>query len=200
MEMASVRRPKIIRIVAGGPDRYLLLCRILKRVQDRVLVFLAEWKYPGHTPNQMLCATRKSLKADMLATGADMWRLGNMLSSVMIGIVHASWRGQWTGPISANFRKNNSKNHVPGIGTFGNLKSRRPAEEAGLATAKKKDSTGICFIGERNFKNFLSPTMLPTQPGRMMTVDEIAIWESMQVLRIIQSVSVVVSVSVNQQW
>ena len=47
---------------------------------------------------------------------------------------------------------------------------RRLAEEAGLATAKKKDSTGICFIGEKNFKNFLS-NYLPAQPGRMMTVD-----------------------------
>ncbi len=47
---------------------------------------------------------------------------------------------------------------------------RKLAEEAGLATAKKKDSTGICFIGEKNFKNFLS-NYLPAQPGRMMTVD-----------------------------
>ncbi|CVY16047.1 tRNA-specific 2-thiouridylase MnmA [Streptococcus pneumoniae] len=47
---------------------------------------------------------------------------------------------------------------------------RRLAEEAGLSTAKKKDSTGICFIGEKNFKNFLS-NYLPAQPGRMMTVD-----------------------------
>ena len=47
---------------------------------------------------------------------------------------------------------------------------RKLAEEAGLATAKKKDSTGICFIGEKNFKEFLS-NHLPAQPGRMMTVD-----------------------------
>ena len=47
---------------------------------------------------------------------------------------------------------------------------RKIAERAGLATAKKKDSTGICFIGEKNFKEFLSQ-YLPAQKGRMMTVD-----------------------------
>jgi tRNA-specific 2-thiouridylase len=47
---------------------------------------------------------------------------------------------------------------------------RRIAEEAGLATAKKKDSTGVCFIGEKNFKHFLSE-YLPALPGKMMTFD-----------------------------
>ena len=47
---------------------------------------------------------------------------------------------------------------------------RRIAEEQGLATAKKKDSTGICFIGERNFKSFLSQ-YLPAQAGDMRTLD-----------------------------
>ncbi len=40
------------------------------------------------------------------------------------------------------------------IGTFGKTKSNELAEEAGLATAKKKDSTGICFIGEKFLKTF----------------------------------------------
>ena len=47
---------------------------------------------------------------------------------------------------------------------------RAIAERAGLATAKKKDSTGICFIGERNFKDFLGE-YLPSQPGEMQTLD-----------------------------
>jgi tRNA-uridine 2-sulfurtransferase len=42
------------------------------------------------------------------------------------------------------------------IGHLPKLKVRELAEKFDLATSKKKDSTGICFIGERNFKNFLS--------------------------------------------
>ena len=48
---------------------------------------------------------------------------------------------------------------------------RKIAEEAGLATAKKKDSVGICFIGEDgHFREFLSQ-YIPAQPGNMETVD-----------------------------
>ncbi|MBQ9448900.1 MAG: tRNA 2-thiouridine(34) synthase MnmA [Acholeplasmatales bacterium] len=45
---------------------------------------------------------------------------------------------------------------------------RKIAKEANLYTATKKDSTGICFIGERNFKNFLK-NYLPSQPGKIVT-------------------------------
>lgn len=56
------------------------------------------------------------------------------------------------------------------IGHLQKKQVRQIAEEAGLATAKKKDSTGVCFIGERNFSQFLSE-FLPAQPGEMKTLD-----------------------------
>ena len=47
---------------------------------------------------------------------------------------------------------------------------RRIAEQAGLPNFAKKDSTGICFIGERPFREFLQ-RYLPIQPGDMCTPD-----------------------------
>nr|WP_276207721.1 tRNA 2-thiouridine(34) synthase MnmA [Paludifilum halophilum] len=55
------------------------------------------------------------------------------------------------------------------VGHLNKKELRKIAEEAGLPTAKKKDSTGICFIGERDFKEFLSQ-YLPAQPGEMQTL------------------------------
>lgn len=46
---------------------------------------------------------------------------------------------------------------------------REIAARYGLATSKKKDSTGICFIGERNFRPFLSQ-FIPYQPGDLQTL------------------------------
>ncbi|PHS71669.1 MAG: tRNA 2-thiouridine(34) synthase MnmA [Cycloclasticus sp.] len=53
---------------------------------------------------------------------------------------------------------------------------RELAEKAGFITSRKKDSTGICFIGERKFKDFLQQ-YLPAQPGVMQTPEGEAIGE-----------------------
>ncbi|CUX96311.1 tRNA-specific 2-thiouridylase MnmA [Candidatus Gullanella endobia] len=56
------------------------------------------------------------------------------------------------------------------IGELIKLKVRHIAAELGFITAKKKDSTGICFIGKRNFRDFLGQ-YLPAQPGTIMSVN-----------------------------
>jgi tRNA-uridine 2-sulfurtransferase len=56
------------------------------------------------------------------------------------------------------------------LGEIPKTRVREIATEIGLPNAKKKDSTGICFIGERPFRDFLN-RYLPTQPGPMKTPD-----------------------------
>ena len=54
------------------------------------------------------------------------------------------------------------------VGELPKPEVRALAREAGLATHAKKDSTGICFIGERDFREFLS-RYIPAQPGPIET-------------------------------
>jgi tRNA-specific 2-thiouridylase len=54
------------------------------------------------------------------------------------------------------------------VGELDKPEVRALAQSAGLPVADKKDSTGICFIGERNFREFLG-AFLPAQPGPVMT-------------------------------
>ena len=56
------------------------------------------------------------------------------------------------------------------VGGLTKAQVREIARENGIPVSEKKDSTGVCFIGERNFKRFLS-TYLPAQPGDMVTTD-----------------------------
>lgn len=56
------------------------------------------------------------------------------------------------------------------LGDLNKAEVRDIAEKLELSTARKKDSTGICFIGERNFRKFLQ-TYLPARPGVIKTLD-----------------------------
>ena len=56
------------------------------------------------------------------------------------------------------------------LGHLGKKEVRAIARKAGLATSEKKDSTGICFIGKRNFKAFLGQ-FLGYQKGPLLTLD-----------------------------
>ena len=56
------------------------------------------------------------------------------------------------------------------IGHLTKQEVRQIAKAHNLATASKKDSTGICFIGEKDFKSFLQ-NYLPAKPGKMVDID-----------------------------
>jgi tRNA-specific 2-thiouridylase len=62
------------------------------------------------------------------------------------------------------------------VGELEKPRVRELAEQAGFDVFDKKDSTGICFIGERNFTTFLGE-YLPAQPGEIRTPDEQVIGE-----------------------
>ncbi len=56
------------------------------------------------------------------------------------------------------------------VGDVDKHRVREIAAAAGFTNARKKDSTGICFIGERRFRDFLKQ-YIPAQPGPIVTVD-----------------------------
>ena len=62
------------------------------------------------------------------------------------------------------------------VGQLEKPKVRQLAEQHRLNVFNKKDSTGICFIGERKFKDFLQK-FIPAQPGDIKTLDGVIIGE-----------------------
>ncbi|MER1999160.1 MAG: tRNA 2-thiouridine(34) synthase MnmA, partial [Lysinibacillus sp.] len=149
-----------------------------KQYWDKVFTYFLEEYKAGRTPNPDVMCNKEikfkaflehavSLGADYLATGhyARVERTEdgvNMLRGVDDNKDQTYFLNQLT-------QSQLEKVMFP-IGHLPKPEVRKIAEEAALATAKKKDSTGICFIGERNFKEFLSQ-YLPAQPGTMETCD-----------------------------
>ena len=67
------------------------------------------------------------------------------------------------------------------IGGIEKSRVRDMAREAALPTHAKKDSTGICFIGERDFRSFLAQ-YIPARPGEMRTPDGLRVGEHQGVM------------------
>lgn len=149
-----------------------------KKYQERVFAhFLAEYA-AGRTPNPDVLCNREikfgPFREYALSLGADYIATGHYC-----GISHENGRNLLLKAADANkdqtyflnqVRESQLDNVLFPLADMPKAEVRQIAEENGLATAKKKDSTGICFIGERNFRKFLQGYM-PAQPGKIVTLD-----------------------------
>ncbi|MER2473004.1 tRNA 2-thiouridine(34) synthase MnmA [Photorhabdus laumondii] len=140
--------------------------------------FLAEYR-AGRTPNpDILCNKEikfkaflefaaEDLGADYIATGHYVRRKDiNDKSQLLRGLDNNKDQSYFLYTLS---HQQIAQSLFP-VGELEKPEVRRIAEKIGLVTAKKKDSTGICFIGERKFRDFLG-RYLPAKPGPIMTVD-----------------------------
>lgn len=149
-----------------------------KQYWDKVFqYFLDEYK-AGRTPNpDVMCNKEIKFKAFLehaLDLGADYLATGHYAQVEFRDGEYKMLRGLDDNKDQTYFlnqlgQEQLSKVMFP-IGNIEKSEVREIAKRANLATATKKDSTGICFIGERNFKEFLSG-YLPAQPGNMLTMD-----------------------------
>lgn len=150
-----------------------------KEYWDKVFqYFLDEYK-KGRTPNpDVMCNKEIKFKAFLdyaMDLGADYVATGHyaQVKRDEDGTVHML-RGVDDNKDQTYFLNQLSQEQLAKVlfplGGMQKSEVRRIAEMAGLKTAKKKDSTGICFIGEKNFKEFLS-NYLPAVSGNMLTLD-----------------------------
>jgi len=151
--------------------------------KDRVFAeFLREYS-AGRTPNpDVLCNAEIKFKAFLdhaVALGAETIATGHYARVREVGNGAAAGRFALLKALDATkdqsyflHRLNQhqlSRTLFP-LGEMPKTEVRRLAAEIGLPNAAKKDSTGICFIGERPFRDFLN-RYLPTDPGPMRTTD-----------------------------
>lgn len=140
--------------------------------------FLQEYKN-GRTPNpDVVCNREIKFRAFLdwaLATGADAIATGHYarLKTNDDGS-RALLTGQDADKDQSYFlhqlNQHQLKHTLFPVGTLTKKEVRRRAAKLKLPNFAKKDSTGICFIGERPFKEFLK-TYLPAQPGTIVTAE-----------------------------
>jgi tRNA-specific 2-thiouridylase len=140
--------------------------------------FLAEYK-AGRTPNPDIMCNKEikfkaflefaaeELSADYIATGHYVQRSNKTGNWQML-------RGLDDNKDQSYFLYTLGEQHIAQtlfpIGHLEKPRVREIALEQDLVTHDKKDSTGICFIGERKFKDFLAQ-YLPAQPGEIETAE-----------------------------
>ena len=131
-----------------------------KEYMDRVFsYFLSEYK-AGRTPNPDVLCNReikfKDFKAAAKRLGADFIATGHYCDILHDGNTHYLLKAKDQGKDQTYFLNQLSQDQLDGVlfplGKLDKSEVRAIAEKHGLATAAKKDSTGICFIGERNFR------------------------------------------------
>jgi len=148
-----------------------------KEYWDKVFTYFLDEYKAGRTPNpDVMCNKEIKFKAFLehaLKLGADFVATGHYAQVEFRDGKYRMLRGKDANKDQTYFlnqlnQEQLSKVMFP-LGHLEKKQVREMAKEANLATASKKDSTGICFIGERNFKEFLSQ-YLPAQPGEMRTL------------------------------
>lgn len=143
---------------------------------DRVFAYFLEEYSAGRTPNpDILCNKEIKFKAFLdyaIAQGADYIATGHYARIANNKGEFFLLRGKDAGKDQTYFLYTLGQEQLAHslfpVGELDKSEVRKLAEQNNLITYNKKDSTGICFIGERNFKDFLQQ-YLPAQPGDIQT-------------------------------
>ena len=151
---------------------------------DRVFqLFLDEYQ-AGRTPNpDILCNTEIKFRAFLdhaRARGADFIATGHYArrdeKNGRVRLLKGTDREKDQSYFLHQLSQEQLSPSLFPVGELQKSKVREIALEQGLITHDKKDSTGICFIGERKFTEFLREYLL-TQPGPIQTTDGTVIGE-----------------------
>ncbi|MDH3713730.1 MAG: tRNA 2-thiouridine(34) synthase MnmA [Gammaproteobacteria bacterium] len=143
---------------------------------DRVFThFLAEYE-AGRTPNpDVLCNKEIKFRAFLdfaMSRGADYIATGHYARLARGRESVSLLRGVDPGKDQSYFLHTLGQQQLQAalfpVGDLHKSEVREIAKSAGLSTSEKKDSTGICFVGERRFSKFLQ-RYLPAQPGEIVT-------------------------------
>lgn len=145
----------------------------IKEYWDYVFTYFLEELKKGRTPNpDLLC--NKFIKFDLfkkeaLKLGADYIATGHYAKVENDTLYKAFDKNKDQTYFLADITKEQLKNVLFPLGDITKPEVRKIAEEIGLNIAKKKDSTGICFIGERHYQEFVRNYLKPN-PGDIVDV------------------------------